>query len=871
MPKPVPGSAPATYPEPSPVRPTKDDVVLHARHLEQVLGYLRDGTNVNVVGMRSSGRSALVRRVIERLNAGGASVTRICGVRALQDRPLSALAVAGVQIAATPGQLPALSSAVGSLEVLLSARPSVLVIDDADDLDPTTVGAIVAVHSRARTPVLTTSRPGGRRQPGTSALTAELQPGARVTLAPLRFEGVHTLVHDLLGGAVDPATVARVAAKSGGLPGLVAAVVDTGRRENRIVQRDGLWVTRDSLWTTAMSQSVEPFLTDIDDAGLDAVTLLSFAGTLPLRTAQRMVAPDTLASLDDAGLLQVLADGDEPVVGVFPPLVAEFITHEGATMRNLLARDRLAEVDRHVVPVVHVDRGQEAAGGPLEARLLAQHWTAERVARRGAWERSATPAAAVALLESVVLTTGAHHEVEAVLQGTSAEGTALDRARLVAWTATHHALSSGTAAGALDGLDQHRGTLPGCESLLDAAALDVSLLVGDVPAAALDAAAPPAEDEPVARAALLVSRAAAALAAGRPARADELLDAVPDVDGRREHVASLRALSRLLACDVRGAVDDALAGVERARRDLAPEALHEHAYVAGYGMQLQGRVVELDELTSSVLALGTAPRHLPHVQAALLTFAANAAEWQGRRDYARTTALQASALRGPRGPHPWMSADLLTALVHDPDDDAAADAIWQVALERAQAGFLAAAVTAGVRAVERSPSAERAAQVSAMAATCDAPLLSRLADYAVAIASADEKQLAVQESALYRAGLRQFAVRTAVARSVLLLEAGEARAALEHADSAWSQAGLRGRDLCGLFAPLDRAVNLTVREREVAVLVARGYSLPEIAARMVLSVRTVENHVFSASHKVGADGREGLARAARTWLTCGQR
>ncbi|TGJ97930.1 hypothetical protein DLJ96_00195, partial [Actinotalea fermentans ATCC 43279 = JCM 9966 = DSM 3133] len=87
----------------------------------------------------------------------------------------------------------------------------------------------------------------------------------------------------------------------------------------------------------------------------------------------------------------------------------------------------------------------------------------------------------------------------------------------------------------------------------------------------------------------------------------------------------------------------------------------------------------------------------------------------------------------------------------------------------------------------------------------------------------------------------------------------------------WSQAGLRGRDLCGLFAPLDRAVNLTVREREVAVLVARGYSLPEIAARMVLSVRTVENHVFSASHKVGADGREGLARAARTWLTCGRR
>jgi DNA-binding NarL/FixJ family response regulator len=63
-------------------------------------------------------------------------------------------------------------------------------------------------------------------------------------------------------------------------------------------------------------------------------------------------------------------------------------------------------------------------------------------------------------------------------------------------------------------------------------------------------------------------------------------------------------------------------------------------------------------------------------------------------------------------------------------------------------------------------------------------------------------------------------------------------------------------------------VRVTPREREVAVLVARGWSTPEIAARMVLSVRTVESHVFSACHKVGADGREGLARVARTWLTC---
>jgi ATP/maltotriose-dependent transcriptional regulator MalT len=58
------------------------------------------------------------------------------------------------------------------------------------------------------------------------------------------------------------------------------------------------------------------------------------------------------------------------------------------------------------------------------------------------------------------------------------------------------------------------------------------------------------------------------------------------------------------------------------------------------------------------------------------------------------------------------------------------------------------------------------------------------------------------------------------------------------------------------------ADGLTAREREVLRLVAKGRSNDEIAAELVLSVRTVESHVASIYGKVGVSGR--TARAAAT-------
>ena len=49
--------------------------------------------------------------------------------------------------------------------------------------------------------------------------------------------------------------------------------------------------------------------------------------------------------------------------------------------------------------------------------------------------------------------------------------------------------------------------------------------------------------------------------------------------------------------------------------------------------------------------------------------------------------------------------------------------------------------------------------------------------------------------------------------------------------------------------------DLTPREREIALLAAQGLSSRGIADRLVLSVRTVDNHLQSAYRKLGVSGR----------------
>ena len=67
------------------------------------------------------------------------------------------------------------------------------------------------------------------------------------------------------------------------------------------------------------------------------------------------------------------------------------------------------------------------------------------------------------------------------------------------------------------------------------------------------------------------------------------------------------------------------------------------------------------------------------------------------------------------------------------------------------------------------------------------------------------------------------------------------------------------RPLTPLQAAKEAAGGLTTREREVAILIARGRSNREIAAALVIGERTVQTHIGNIFAKLGCDSRAQVA------------
>jgi DNA-binding CsgD family transcriptional regulator len=94
-------------------------------------------------------------------------------------------------------------------------------------------------------------------------------------------------------------------------------------------------------------------------------------------------------------------------------------------------------------------------------------------------------------------------------------------------------------------------------------------------------------------------------------------------------------------------------------------------------------------------------------------------------------------------------------------------------------------------------------------------------------------------------------------RAIAMLEAA-ARGAAE-----LGMEPLRRRASDALAAMKSGRSLLTARELEVAALVAEGLTNKEVAARLLLSVRTAENHVLNVMNKLGLDNRAQVA----AWYT----
>lgn len=859
--------------------------------------WLAVGRDVLLVGDTGSGRSAVLREFAQHALQRGVHVLSLAAPGSADDgRTLEALRAHDLvsRTAQARDASAHLLEAVFADE--LRGTQNVLAVDDLDRFDPASLAVVERLLGRPGVRLLASVGRDHVRDPAGADLRALAgRVPAEVRIAPLGFWGMSSLLRSHLGGPPDSGLISSVVSRSAGIPGVAVALADAGRFSG-VVQRVG------GLWTETRPLDHAPHeIVALALAGtgtpemVDALELLAWTGPLPVPDALRLVGPAVLTRLGDGERVTTYRAGRGPMVTITPPALARALRGRLTEMRRqVLAEQYGAALDEARAPAPAAPGG--VTDGPLLLRAAEDHdprAAAElsglvhaRAAARdeeltALWRAAPTVPHAVHLLDSLAGRPRSEDldEVFArtVVSPTDPPG-ALVRFRMhqAQWTLWR----TGDLAAATALLGRHADRLGVVGQVLQRQAM---LLTVGREGAAPDRD-PVAEltndaDEGVARRWTVLAQVALLIERGRPDAALDRLDAWGATD-RSEPVGRALEASRSDALLLLGRYEEAeawsrdrlAAGYEA----LDPQAIRVHSLKLAECLFLTGRQRAAWQVLSASLRLGPpnplgAPYH-EHTLALGVVIQAQAG------DLALAQVLQQELDDLPTTYRPalgsmreWAAATVLYA---QGDPQAAEQLLWDTALRaREQGMYTSAALCLAAR---RSPYPAQSVDVLAdVMSHAPVVLFDPLAALHLAIAHRDHQAIV---RALERAGsglvpdlvLAALEVLQQSRRSAGLPALGPAE--LEQLTSG----GAAERFGPGVGPGPDERQRLTNREREVAVLARAGATNREIADRLSVSVRTVENHVYRALRKLSLGTRADLAswdphtpdqEGARTWAS----
>lgn len=865
----------------------KDEVmsgkeILRGAICDDAVRHLSSGRSVDLQGLPGSGRTLVAQTVAAELEDAGWRVVRACGVLPLRDRPLEALAAAGLVVRTAPGQPGPATALAGAIQGVVSAvrgAATLLVVDDADDLDEASIGAIVAARSQTRFVLLSTSRPAPRSD--RTRLTALVQPGLTLTIGPLGFVDLQTLLVETLGGPIASAAVSRVFAGSGGNAGLALAIAESARDHGSLRQIDGIWHAGPDLWSPELSRALDPLLHRLSAPALAGLQALALAGTVDVATARRFLSWEVLEELDGFQLLRFVPRNDEMLVGAYPLAVAEHFRHRvGAghlrvdeAVTQAFGGAPGARSTPVTAPWPPLDGGSaqsEDAGldDVVFNRLLLEHWQRELLVRQAEWEQTPTPPTARDLLRALLVAGASPDAVRAVRDGTARIGARRDLVAFDSWYALFLGGAEGDLREASRVLDSTRAEADEWREAVDGIEAFAEFLTDR--AADPDDLIHPGTDGMPAEGAEIVGavRAELLLAKGRTR---EALDELARIGEPTTAFARGRRSSLAWALLLEGRLDEA----EEAARDIMTAARREYdvasivgsAYVLVTVMLMRGRVTELWSLLGSVLSSGLMPALDRPQYVALLAIAADTALDEDREATARTLAHQALALETSPGPYPLGSPTAAIARLEASGAKAeearaqVAERLWTETLCLLEHGYTVAAYVCGVLAIVWEPTPERGAALVEAGAAIPAPLMREYDRFVGDLTGGEPDRLVATANHLADVGLVWMATQAYKAALEWLRAGGRAAHALEVLADARRRLSEWGPEATAGLRSAGEAAELTARERQVAHLAASGLSNQDIGRRLHISVRTVENHLNRTFRKLRVDSRTELSQA----------
>lgn len=278
------------------------------------------GARLAIRGERRTGRSHALAVLGQA--RGGCPVVSITADRRLATVPLGAIRSHAPEIE-TPAE------AATELRRVLG-RDGLLLVDDAQWLDPDTVGAIVLVAPTVGLAYTTT---------GADALVTRNTDV--VPLGALDAGAMSRLVEERLGGPVHRAFVDDVLRRSRGRAGVAVPLVDAALDAGSVDRRFGVWVgdiPPTDVLAADPSLAEIVALTELERSSLEH---LAVGGPLPADALTALGGePAALASLEAAGIVAGTVDA----LDVSIPLVRDLILGTTPSLRRSMIEQRLVEV-----------------------------------------------------------------------------------------------------------------------------------------------------------------------------------------------------------------------------------------------------------------------------------------------------------------------------------------------------------------------------------------------------------------------------------------------------------------------------------------------------------------------------------------------
>jgi DNA-binding NarL/FixJ family response regulator len=755
----------------------------------------------------------------------------------------------------------------------------VLLIDDIDRLDDRALGLLADAATTGDRNLIAATRP---------LLYPDLALRARglnlaVTPVPALSEvETRTYCTSRLDGPIDDLSLAEIVEATAGLPLLVREAVDSMLAQQQLRTVHGVWLLDGSVrFSTWLGQAAAASLAPLSPGERDLLQLLAIIDGLPLPLADVLNLHESLERLERRGLLAV-PGGDRavlsPAAAWLPPVVEASGTgiqrrrlataclralREPVDHTGLLGPLDTAKLRLAAGRPVDLDHAIAAAGAALEHQ--APRW-AQRLLHPYAKEPASSP-----LLADILIRQASPRRAERMLGLSTSIATAESRSRLTAcrldvlvlWLSDVH-----TA--------QRVVLPPGCPARParpDAADVLVASCAENV-SSLLPALRKRSENTPLNRPEgqrVFLAHLHALLAGGQ---AQAALHAVTEIgDTTLGHFVTDLRLAVLLL------FGRALLTVSR-----LPEALGVAQRLTGEGLRLRHGLALAAGLALAGAAhlrhgaLDDAERNLRHALAALhgreagwtqvraVTGLALCQAWRSGADPSATLDEVRAATHGLGSPEIDEMIGLATAqtlLIRGRIHPAGRQAL-RVA-ERAEAlGRRATVAEALLIAGQAVPDLDVTRRLTRLADDCDYDLPQVHAGYLAALARRSGAALDASARSYQQRGLRLLAAAACAHAQAHLRTAGEQVTANSSARRLAHLIEETGITVPMAWPPASTLVPLTVREQEVAALVARGLSSEKIAEALRLSVRTVDNHLQHCDRKLGISSRAQLAETLRS-------